>query len=121
MNIELLYKYFKKNILVFSIILYETFAIFFKIIFQIDILIPCFWKLTFGFKCPSCGLTTSLIHLLNFEFYNAIQSNFLIIVVLPAFIYYIIKDIFDFYKLETSNHSNGAYPKSQMSRKNKGN
>ncbi|MFM7725457.1 MAG: DUF2752 domain-containing protein, partial [Flavobacteriales bacterium] len=64
--------------------------------FDIDICLPCIWKSIFDVQCPGCGLTTAFVSLLKLDFYKAYESNVLIFVLLPAGIYYSIKDLLQF-------------------------
>ncbi|MCD7741891.1 MAG: DUF2752 domain-containing protein [Ruminococcus sp.] len=47
------------------------------------ITIPClFYEIT-GFKCPGCGVTHMLVHLIRLEFKEAFESNPLLFFMLP--------------------------------------
>ena len=63
---------------------------------DIDICIPCIWKSLFGFECPGCGLTSALISLIKLDFRNAIESNWIIFVIVPVGLYYLAKDFSKF-------------------------
>jgi hypothetical protein len=65
----------------------------------IDICIPCIWKTLFGVSCPSCGLTSALINLIKLDIAKAIDCNWLIFVLIPIGVYYLLRDI----KLHLSN------------------
>ena len=65
----------------------------------------CFIKSVFGFPCPSCGSTRSLIHLFQGEIANAIMWNplgivlFSVMTIIPLWIVYDwIKGSSSFYK-----------------------
>ena len=64
----------------------------------IDICIPCLWNFLFEIHCPACGLTTAFVHLLTLDVKGAFDSNWLIFIVIPIGIYYIIKDFYLFNK-----------------------
>jgi hypothetical protein len=62
----------------------------------IDICIPCIWQSIFGIHCPGCGLTTAFISMIEFDFKNAFKSNWLIFIIVPIVIYYVIQDYVKF-------------------------
>ena len=39
------------------------------------IIMPCLFKLTTGYNCPSCGLTRSFIYMSQFDLANAVKLN----------------------------------------------
>jgi hypothetical protein len=94
-------KYFIENKWYTLIINYFLFSCLIKSFFGIDICIPCLWNFLFDFHCPGCGLTTAFIHLLNFEFKEALMSNVLIVIILPFAIMYITYDFMKFIKKQT--------------------
>lgn len=49
--------------------------------------IPCVFRLVTGFKCPGCGITHMIIHLLRFDIKDAWLSNQAILVMSPLFLY----------------------------------
>ncbi len=89
-------KYIAKNKFLLIVGFYFLFSAILKAVAEIDICIPCLWKSIFGFQCPGCGLTTAFISLLDLNFKNAFESNWLIFIILPFGIYYITKDYFKF-------------------------
>ncbi len=92
----LLYEYIRDNKIYSTVIFYILLSSFINALTGIDICIPCFWKTIFGFKCPSCGLTSAFIHLIKFEFAGANESNKLIFIVLPAITYFLYADFIKF-------------------------
>jgi len=62
----------------------------------IDICIPCVWKSIFGIHCPGCGLTTAFISIIEFDFKNAFETNWLIFIIIPLAIFYLIYDYVKF-------------------------
>ena len=95
---ELIIKYVRSNMIMTGVALYLFIALFLKIEFSIDILVPCLWKTIFHFNCPGCGLTHALIKLIAFDFYGAFKVNPLIFIVLPAGVFYIVLDFVTFRK-----------------------
>jgi len=65
---------------------------------SIDICIPCLWQTIFGIHCPACGLTTAFVHLLTLDVKGAFDSNWLIFIIIPIGMYFIIKDFYAFHK-----------------------
>lgn len=92
--------YIAANKLMSGIVVYYMVAIQLKIVFSIDILLPCLWKTLFHVECPGCGLTTAFIKILTLDISGAYDSNPLIFIVLPVGLFYIYKDIMQF---KTSN------------------
>ena len=66
--------------------------------FKINIAVPCLIRLTTGFQCSGCGLTNAFAHIAKLEFTEAWAANKLSYVVLPAGLYYAIKDFIAFSK-----------------------
>jgi hypothetical protein len=85
------YIYSKKIILIS--IFYFLFSSILKAFSTIDICIPCLWKLLFGIKCFGCGLTTAFIKIIQFDFFGAFESNWLIFIILPAGLIYFILEM----------------------------
>ncbi|HVD97356.1 MAG TPA: DUF2752 domain-containing protein [Cytophagaceae bacterium] len=65
---------------------------------NLDIGIPCLFRLATGLSCPGCGLTHAFAHLLKLEFAEAWAHNKLSFIVFPAGVYYLIKDFISFRK-----------------------
>lgn len=91
-------KYIFKNKIIAIVGIYFVLSAILKVISGIDICIPCLWKYMFGVNCPGCGLTTAFISLIEFNFNNAFEKNWLIFIILPFGIYYIKQDYVDFYR-----------------------
>jgi Protein of unknown function (DUF2752) len=89
-------KYISKNKFLLIVGFYFLFSAILKAVAEIDICIPCIWKSAFGFQCPGCGLTTAFISLLDLNFKNAFDSNWLIFIIVPFGIYYITQDYLKF-------------------------
>ena len=54
----------------------------------------CYIFQTFGFHCPSCGITRATKELLNLNFLSAIMYNaYYVLILLPIFIIFLINDI----------------------------
>jgi hypothetical protein len=82
---------------------YFFFSIILNVTSGIDICIPCLWKSVFGFHCPGCGITTAFINLMNLDFSKAIQSNWLILIIIPFGTYFIIQDFIQFIKKQNKH------------------
>ncbi|WP_293947393.1 MULTISPECIES: DUF2752 domain-containing protein [unclassified Sphingobacterium] len=71
---------------------YFSIAIALYMVSDIHILIPCLWKAISGYECPGCGLTTAFIALLQMKWGDAWSANPMIFVLIPVFIFLILKD-----------------------------
>lgn len=87
-----LYNYLKHNYIVSIAGIYVLLLLILKVAWNIDIGIPCLWKLLFNKECPGCGLTRAGHYLLVFDVKGAAQSNPLIFIVLPALACYLFQD-----------------------------
>jgi len=96
--INLLKNYIASNKLISIAIIYFVLSIILKIIFNIDILIPCLWKSIFHSNCHGCGLTTAFIKILFFDIKGAYYANPLIFIALPLVIFSIFNDFLKFKK-----------------------
>jgi len=90
-----------KNKVISVVAIYFVISVFLKMVFAIDILIPCLWKKIFHFECPGCGLTTAFIKILTFDISGAYKTNPLIFIILPLGIAYIY---YDFSKFRTKSN-----------------
>lgn len=89
---KILIKYIAQKKILATLCFYFLFSSILNVITGIDICIPCLLKLLFGFKCPGCGLTSAFISILEFNFKKAIESNWLIFIILPYGLYLLIND-----------------------------
>ena len=89
-------RYLAKNKIVSFVGFYFLLSAVLNSVTEIDICIPCIWKSIFGFNCPGCGLTASFISILELNFKKALESNWLIFVILPFVLYYLKKDFVKF-------------------------
>ena len=92
----LIIKYIANNKYIAIVGFYLLFSTVLKAITDIDICIPCLWKSLFNLHCPGCGLTTAFISILKLNFKNAYETNWLIFIIIPVGIYYIIQDFIKF-------------------------
>ena len=92
----LLLKYTANNKFTAAIGFYLLISTVLKAVTDIDICIPCLWKSLFNLHCPGCGLTTAFISILKLNFKNAYETNWLIFVIVPVGIYYVIDDFIKF-------------------------
>lgn len=81
--------------------LYFLISITIKILFSVDVLIPCLWKSLFHIECPGCGLTRASIELIQLNFVKAYKFNPLIFLILPFGLLYVFIDI---RKMKLSNN-----------------
>jgi len=88
--------YIKINPFISIFCFYFLFSTVLISISGIDICIPCLWKSIFGVQCPGCGLTTAFISLIELNFKNAYETNWLIFIIVPFGIYYLIQNYFKF-------------------------
>ncbi len=95
---SLLKKYIVANYIISIVTFYFIVSILLKIVFSIDILIPCLWKSVFHIECPGCGLTRAFIDILHCNFIDAFNKNPLIFIVLPVGIFYLYFDFIKFKK-----------------------
>ncbi|MGY8954162.1 MAG: DUF2752 domain-containing protein [Flavobacteriales bacterium] len=89
-------KYITKNKILSIVCFYFLSSVILKAVADIDICIPCIWKSIFGVHCPGCGLTTAFISLIKLNFNNAFETNWLIFIIVPFGIYYMIQDYVKF-------------------------
>ena len=105
-------KYIAKNKILAIVGFYFLFSTILKAVSVIDICIPCLWNSTFGVLCPGCGLTTAFISMIELNFKNAFETNWLIFIIVPFGIYYITRDYFKFqrkYKAEQVMYVNKLF------------
>jgi hypothetical protein len=51
--------------------------------------IPCVFHELTGLYCPGCGITRTIVALLDFNLYQAFRSNMLIFAIIPLYIGYV--------------------------------
>ena len=85
---------FRQHIILGLIVLYFIFSVLLNILFGLDYLIPCLWKTFFGIECSGCGVTSSIIEILNGNFQFAWEINKLTFLVFPLLLFCSIKEIF---------------------------
>lgn len=97
----------------YKVIVLLILLLFSYLVFIVKINIPCFFKSIFHISCPMCGLTRSIIALLNFDIGLSFYYNVLGIVV---FIFIIINillllfdSVFNSHKLELLYKKIGNY------------
>ena len=90
--------YFKRNFIFNVVALYFFVSAFIKIIYSIDIMIPCLWKTIFHVNCPGCGLSRAFIEIIQLHFNEAYKNNKLIFIVLPILTVYLMYDLRKFIK-----------------------
>ena len=91
-------KYYRANKAFIIIVAYFFLSTILKMTCGIDVCIPCLWKSVFGFHCSGCGITTAFISLMKLDFRKAIQSNWLIFIIVPFGLFYLIHDLNQFIK-----------------------
>lgn len=86
---------------------YFSVSFLLKIVFSIDILIPCLWKTFFHVECPGCGLTRAFIEILQLNIIGAYKTNLLVFIILPVGVFYLYFDFVNFKrKRKAHTHSN---------------
>jgi hypothetical protein len=85
-------KYIAFNKITVIIGAYFLLSVILKATTDIDFCIPCLWKTIFGFHCPGCGLTTAFISLIDLDFRKAFENNWLIYIIVPIGLYYLVQD-----------------------------
>lgn len=93
---HILKKYIITNKYMSIIAAYFAVSIVLKVVFSIDILIPCLWKKLFLFECPGCGLTTAYIKLITLDISGAQKANTLIFIIFPSGVFYAYNDFVRF-------------------------
>jgi hypothetical protein len=78
----------------FSVVAYFLFSATLNVLTGIDICIPCIWKTLFDIHCPGCGLTKAFMCILELDFKKALESNWLIFIILPSGGYYLLQDFY---------------------------
>lgn len=94
----MLINYIKYNKIMSAIALYFFVSVMLKVLFSIDILMPCLWNSLFHFDCPGCGLTTAFIKVLSFDFHGAFHTNSLVFLLIPFGLFLVYSDISKFKK-----------------------
>jgi len=89
-------QYITKNVVLAAVGVYIMFSAILKTVSGIDICIPCIWKSILGFNCPGCGLTTAFISLMELNLNHAFEANWLIFIIIPYGIYYLMRDYLSF-------------------------
>jgi hypothetical protein len=91
-----LWAYLRSKALLSLVGAYFVFSILLHAATGIDICIPCIWSTVFGVHCPGCGLTTAMIHLVQLDPTGAWDKNPLVFFILPAGVYFVVKDFLRF-------------------------
>lgn len=102
-SFSLVLNYLWSNRIASIVCSYILASVFVKLLLDIDICIPCFWKTIFDFTCPGCGLTTALIKLTGFNIAEAYKTNPLIFIIIPTGLLYLLTDFAKFKKSKTSS------------------
>jgi hypothetical protein len=94
----LLGAYFKENIIMSVVAAYFVVGGILKMVGVADILPRCLSVLLLGRECYGCGITTAMLHIFKLEFVQAYEVNAWAFILMPAGIYYMVKDFNDFKK-----------------------
>jgi hypothetical protein len=100
---NLIISYFFANRYYVITAMYFLLSSILKAFSNIDICIPCVWRLLFKTQCFGCGLTRAFINLLHFDFSKAYDSNWLIFMVVPFILGLMVYDFISF----TQKYNNG--------------
>lgn len=84
--------YLAHHRLITAVGLYFLVTVLIKSYTGLDYTIPCIFRTFLGFKCLGCGLTTACTHLAQGDTHSAYEANWLIFIVAPAGLFYLIKD-----------------------------
>ncbi len=91
------------RVLVINLSLLTIFIVYYVISQKIDIYIPCVFRMITGYKCPGCGITHYLFHLINLDFKSAFFDNPFVFICVPIlFIYYLIAN-YNYVKYDNRN------------------
>ncbi len=101
--IKLILKYSAHNLFFTVVGGYFLLSMLLFAYFDINIGIPCLFRLATGMKCPGCGLSHAFAHMLKLEFLEAWEHNKLSFIVVPAGFFYLVKDFISFRKVAISN------------------
>ena len=82
-------------ILFFAVVIGATYAF---INIRTGMGIPCLFNLKTGLLCPGCGVTRMICSLIMLDFEKAFYYNALMFILLPVFMYYIIKSAYLYIK-----------------------
>ncbi len=78
------------NLIILFFLLILLGFLYYYLFITYDIGIPCMFHLITGLKCPSCGITRSIVSLINLDFERAFDYNnlyWLIILILGYYTY----------------------------------
>ncbi|TAF66989.1 MAG: DUF2752 domain-containing protein [Cytophagales bacterium] len=90
--------YFKQNTLILSLIAYLVISVLLKSYTGIDFTIPCPYNYFLGIECYGCGLTTACTKLAKGDLVGASQTNWLVFIVLPTWIAFMVLDLQHLYQ-----------------------
>ncbi|MCC9043453.1 DUF2752 domain-containing protein [Myroides sp. M-43] len=96
--LKLIISYIKSYKIIVAIGMYIILSVLLRATTGIDVCIPCLWKTLFGVECPGCGLTTAFERLIQLDINGAKKSNWLIFIIIPCALSYIVKDFLSFKK-----------------------
>ena len=79
-----------KKIIRLNIVLQLSLICYYFINKYTGLYIPCIFKIITGFKCPGCGITHLLFHIIKLDLKDAFYDNPLVFIYLPFIIVYYI-------------------------------
>ncbi|MFL5729135.1 MAG: DUF2752 domain-containing protein [Cytophagaceae bacterium] len=100
--VRILFRYSAHNLIYSVVGGYFILSLLLYMFTGINICIPCIFTLIFGRNCWGCGMSHAIMDVLQFNFAEAWHHNSLVFIVMPAGLYFIIRDFLSFLENEKS-------------------
>jgi len=91
------------RVLILNLSLLIIFIIYYIVSQRIGIYIPCIFRLITGYKCPGCGITHYLFHLVNLDLKGAFLDNPFVFISLPILLVYYVIANYNYVKYDNPN------------------
>lgn len=106
-------KHKRIKIVIVSIIFIVVLAYLIKYVFNtFSVSVPCLFHEITGFYCPGCGMTRAVYSFMELDIKSGFRNNFLLVLLIPVAIYYLIKFIYYFINGKVIN--NGSFINQKM-------